>query len=208
MPVDDAGIKRLAARMAKIADPDATPLMKALMDVIEADNRRGVLAGLDKDGNLMPPVTYRPKGPTVKITAKSAAKFRNNAYAGGKAGVFAGLGMHTAGVNNNLLPREYEQLTGPPLAPRRQFSRVITNLRLGFEKSADGRQWTAFGFWHEVVNAKGKPFLQYHFQGIRYRSWHGSMFKKRDLTGVRPEGQAKARKAIVAWMSDIIRTSK
>jgi hypothetical protein len=158
-----------------------------------------VLAGTDRHGSYMIAVTYRPKGPTVKIGAKSAAKFRNNAT--GRAGVFAGLGDQIAGLNNNLMTREYQQLKGPPLAPRGAFSRVITNLKLGYEKSDDGRKWTAFGYWDQVVSRKGKPFLHAHFTGAGH-------LPVRDLAGVRPEGQAKARKAIVAWMRDIIRTSK
>lgn len=205
--VDLSGLDRLIRRVGKLKRLDAVPLMASWMKIIEEDNRKGVLAGLDKDGNPMPAVTYRPKGPTVKIGAKSAAKFRNNAKAGAKRGEFFGFGPSLAGLNNNLSRAEYEQLTGPPLAPRGQFSRVITNLKLGFTEDPFGIKWTAYGVWFEVVSVKGRPFLQYHFKGIRYRGWHGSSFKRRNLAGVRPAGRDKARRAAVAWMRDQIRSA-
>lgn len=227
--VDLTGLDRLWKKVNKLGRLDATPLMATWMDIISDDNRKGVLAGLDKDGNPMAPVTYRPKGPTVGIGAKSASRFRNNAKGRSKAGTFAGIGSHAAGLNNNLLRREYEQLTGPPLAPRRQFSRVITNLVTMYDESSDGKTWHAYGFWDEVVDVKGRPFLQYHFQGrgggsggsggifggfLRRASrgffgggGRGGRTKKRDLTGVRPVGREKARKAAIAWMSAEIRAA-
>jgi hypothetical protein len=198
MSTNLAGLDRLVNRLTMLQSPDAVPLMQTWMQVIQEDNRKGVLAGTDKDGGYMIGVTYRPKGPTVGIKAKSASRFRNNAKAGGKAGHFAGFGIHVAGLNNNLSRGEYEQLTGPPLAPRGQFSRVITNLKTGFERSSDWLEWRAYGFWDEVVDAKGRPFLHAHFEGLGH-------LPIRDLRGVRPEGREKARRAAIAWMSDQIR---
>jgi hypothetical protein len=201
MPVNDAGFRRLIDRVKKVEQIDAVPLMARLMNVIEADNRKGVLAGTDKDGGYMVAVTYRPKGPTVGIGAKSAAKFRNYAKGNRKAGSFGGFGLYPAGLHNNLSKREYEQLTGPPLAPRGQFSRVITNLKTGYERSADGRVWTAYGYWDQVVNKKGRPFLQAHFNG-------SGRLPVRNLAGLRPEGRALARAATVNFLRDLIRWSK
>lgn len=186
------GLERIIARVRRLERLDAKPLMKTWMDIIVSDNRKGVLAGTDKDGDPMKPVTYRPKGPTVGIKAKSAARFRNN-QAANRRGEFFGFGPHASGLNNNLTRGEYEQLTGPPLAPRGAFSRVITNLQPGFEEPPAGSTvWTAYGAWYEVVDTKGRPFLHY-------------AFARRDLRGVRPEGREKARKAAIAWMADQIR---
>jgi hypothetical protein len=189
--VDLRGLDNIVNRVRRLERLDATPLMATWMKIITDDNRKGVLAGLDKDGNPMRPVTYRPKGPTVGIKAKSASRFRNN-QAANKRGAFLGFGPHASGLNNNLSRGEYEQLTGPPLAPRGQFSRVITNLIPDFAPSADGRVWTAWGAWFDVVSTKGRPFLHY-------------AFGRRDLRGVRPEGRLKARKDAIAWMADQIR---
>jgi len=89
---------------------------------------------------------------------------------------------------------------GPPLAPRGAFSRVITNLVTGYEVLASGA-YSAYGLWNEVVNAKGRKFLHYHFEGT-------GRLPVRDLRGVRPEGVERARKAAKAWMLDLIRRKK
>jgi hypothetical protein len=193
---DTKGLDRLIARVQKIERPDARTLMATWMRVIEEDNRRGVLAGLDKNGAPMPPVTYRPKmSKPPKLTL--AQKNTNSTRA--RRGTFGGFGPMSAGLNNNLTSAEYRKLDGPPLAPRRQFSRVITNLVTGYaEPSGGGVIWEAFGVWREVVSRKGVHFLPFHFEG------RGRLMT-RDLSGVRPEGRAKARKASVAWMSYLIR---
>ena len=198
--VDLSGLDRLIKRVHKLERPEGELLMATWMQIITDDNRKGILAGTDKDGGYMLAVKYRPKGPTVKIGATSASRFRNNAKGRGKIGIFAGFGVHAAGFHNNLTRGEYEQLTGPPLAPRGQFSRVITNLKTSFEHSPDYTQWTAYGAWFDVVSTKGRPFLSAHFNGV-------GRLPIRDLAGVRPEGRAKARRAAVAWMRDQIRTT-
>ena len=115
MHLDLSGLDRLTARLRKIAHPDATPLMVSWMGLIDSQNRRGVMAGIDADGVPMIPVTYRP-APYGKL-----GKVRRRGR-----GEFAGLGAHNFG---NLSSREYRLLDGPPLAPRGTNSRVITNLR-------------------------------------------------------------------------------
>jgi hypothetical protein len=163
---------------------------------IPDDNRKGILAGLDKDGNPMRPVTYRP---TVAKPQKPSPQQRNNASVRIKAGTFGGLGLHAAGLHNNLTSAEYRKLGGPPLAPRGQFSRVITNLTTDYEVSADGRIWTAFGVWLDVVSTKGVSFLPFHFNG-------SGRLPVRNLAGVRPDGMALARRQLIAWAADQIRT--
>lgn len=200
-------LDRLKARFQMLIAPDATDLMVSWMQLIKDDNRRGVLAGLNKDGNLMAPVTYRPAIPKwdtrINIRAKSSAKFRNNQDPRKMHDLkFAGFGVHPAGLNNNLDSYQYRRLTGPPLAPREQFSRVITNLLTAYMPlKPDGRNyWTAWGYWDEVVDEDGNPFLHYHFDG-------GSNLPVRDLRGVRPEGVMEARNSARAWMIDQVRSN-
>lgn len=189
---------RLAARFRRLQNPDARPLMASWTEIIRRDNERGVLAALDKHGSYMLAVTYRPKGPPLKLT-----KAHRGGVTGRQIGVFQGLGAANYG---NLTSSEYRRLAGPPLAPRGRYSRVITNLRLEFARLDYGAglaygssRWVAFGYWHEVVSRKGEKFLPYHFHGI-------GRTIQRDLTGVRPEGLALARKAAVAWMRDMVRS--
>lgn len=209
-------ITRLMARLRKLQNPDATPLMATWMRLIVEDNRRGVLAGLDKDGNALAPVTYRPIA-TVKRTktpvgyrfdlVTEGAKLTREQKLGvtrGKTGRFGGHGPLASGLHNNLTYAEYKQLGGPPLAPRGPFSRVITNLKTEFAQQDSGvfsgrSAWMAYGWWDQVVARDGTTkFLKYHFHGIGQ--------KKRDLTGVRPEGVKKARAAAINWMRDMVRS--
>ena len=187
--VDVTGLERLINRLQEVRNPQFKLVMLTFERIIVEDNRKGVLAGLDKDGNPMAPVTYRPVGKKTAVTARQ----KNNAKGKGK---FGGLGPMAAGLHNNLSSAEYRKLGGKPLAPRGAFSRVITNLRPGHEKISS-HVWEAYAFWADVVSQKGKPFLHAHFLGIGQ--------KVRDLRGVRPEGHEKARKAAIAWMSDQIR---
>lgn len=198
--LDLSGLDRLTQRFRLLINPDATPLMNTWEDIIVKDNRDGVLAGLDKNGIPLIPVTYRPKPPTQK---RLTAAQKNNATTRARRGQFAGFGLHPAGLNNNLTTAEYQRLTGPPLAPRGAFSRVITNLKTGHELGIDPRTgattWQAVGVWFEIVNRKGLEFMHYHFDGIGQRV--------RDLRGVRPAGVAKAAKAARNWMIAEIRRS-
>lgn len=199
--VELAGLERLIARVHRLEKPDATPLMATWIKIFEEDNRKGVLAGTDKDGNRMAPVKYRPKtAKPLKIGSKGAASARNNASARAKVGIFANIGSFPAGLNNNLMRKQYEQLDGPPLAPRRQFSRAITNLKLDFNRDPDFTKWTVRMSWGDVVSTKGVPFMKFHFDGR-------GRLPRRDLRGVRPEGLEKARKALIAWMSDQVRSA-
>ena len=157
---------------------------------MDEDNRRGVLAGQDGDGVAMTPVTYRPKKPGVKLDDRAAA--RAKAQDETRA-------VQQRGAGGNLSSSEYRQLDGPPLAPRRQFSRVITNYTQSYGQVSHG-VWEVVGAWIDVFSKKSVAFLRYHFDGT-------SKLPKRDLRGVRPWGIEKARKAARAWMIDQIRSN-
>lgn len=212
---DLAGLNRLVVRAQKLERPDATPLMATWMKVIERDNRLGVLKGTDKDGSPLAPVTYRPIRPSsnYKIRRlgygygsilegqgqKLTAAQKNTNSPRRRTGVFGGFGPIAAGLHNNLTSSEYHRLDGPPLAPRRQFSRVITNLVTGYIEPRGGSViWTAVGAWQEVVSVKGVQFLPFHFAGA-------GRLPVRDLAGVRPEGRAEARRTAVNWMRLLVR---
>jgi hypothetical protein len=202
--VDFSGLDRLQARLRRIAQPEATMpvLMASWTKIVADDNRRGILAGLDKDGLPMAPVTYRPRPTARPLTAAH----KNHPRKGAKRGEFAGFGAHPGGVNNNLTSAEYRRLAGPPLAPRGAFSRVVTNLRFRWGEPVPGLQWELIGYWDEVVNLKGQRFLHYHFDGAagggRARR---VVLPRRDLRGIRPDGVARARTALRAWAIGVIR---
>jgi hypothetical protein len=182
------------AKYRKLENPDVAPLMASWSQIMTDDNRRKVLAGEDRYGSHMIAVRYRPKGPTVGIRAKSAARFRNNATGKGR---FGGFGPHAAGLHNNLRKSEYEQLTGPPLAPRGVFSRVITNFGTSVVQMSP-TEWEVVGGWSEVVSTRGVAFLRAHFEG-------SGNLPVRDLRGVRPVGLVMVRKSLVDWLRDQIR---
>jgi hypothetical protein len=193
-------------KLQTLKDLNAAPLMESWEDIIESDNRRGVLAGLDKHGAPMVPVKYRPiapgpfrvgtrlKGKGVKQINAELKRFRLNQSARKKRGRFEGLSPFGPGFverNNNLRSSEYKILGGPPLAPRDQFSRVITNLTTDHKRVTQS-QWIAWGEWKDVMSVKGFHFLPVHFEGL------GRM-PKRDLRGVRPEGVRLAIDALHKW---------
>lgn len=191
-------IDRLQARFERIANPDARGLMATWIEIIKEDNRRGVLAGLDKDGIPLPGVKYRPIGVAQKLTKAQRGGLRANARQGRYSPAFVTVS------HGNLSSSEYRKLDGPPLAPRRQFSRVITNLKTDYlppqSSTGGGVQWEAFGWWDQVVSSKAVPFLIYHFTGA------GNL-PVRNLAGVRPEGVQRARETARNWMMDIVRNS-
>jgi hypothetical protein len=189
-------------KLDALVSPDLAPLMVSLTRIIAEDNRRGVLAGTDRDGRPMAPVTYRPIGKAKRVTAAQ----RNKADARLRTSPYAGFGAYAAGLHNNLTRAEYERLGGPPLAPRGYSSRVITNLKVGWERLPTG-VWKAYGYWDEVVSTRGIPFLHAHFVGARTGRRGATALPRRDLRGVRPEGMARARKAIRNYVKDLVRAS-
>jgi hypothetical protein len=169
--LDLTGLDHILAGLRRIQNLNAKPLMDSWVLIIEADNRQGVMAGIDKDGVPMAPVTYRPKGPPKRHLRRK-------------------VGAYNPGVGGNLSSSEYRRLGGPPLAPRGTGSRVITNLLTGHGREGD--HWYALGYWEGVVSPKGNPFLRYHFTGT-------AKLPRRDLRGLRPAGRAKALTALQAW---------
>jgi hypothetical protein len=200
---------RIKARLNKIANLDPTPLLVSWTLIMQDDNREKVLAGQDKDGNPLAPVTYRPVEDTEKhidIRTASSSRLRLGQHHARKRDLlFGGMGPAASGLHNNLTSSEYRRLDGPPLAPRSQFSRVITNLRLGQPIKEAENRWIAFCYWDEVVSTSGFSFLTVHFNGEPLGRNGPSI--KRDLRGVRPVGMEKCRNALREWALDAIRTA-
>jgi hypothetical protein len=188
--VDLSGLDRLAGKLKSLTHLDATDLMLTWSKVIDQDNRDGVMAGLDKDGVPMAPVTYRPKYSQIGPLTKHSKVGKPTKEQRGGRNANARKGAYNPSPMGGLSSAEYRLLAGPPLAPRYQFSRVITNLKVGFGR-LDSGNWYAAGMWDEVLSAKGVPFLRFHFDGIGQ--------KRRDLRGVRPAGVDKARSALRNW---------
>ena len=198
--VDTTGLDRLRTRFERLANPNPVLLMETWSDIMDDDNRRGILHGTDGNGNPMVQVSYRPvnaKGEKMKRGARLTVEQRLGQAPRTKRGRLATFGSIAEGLNNNLSSSSYRKLDGPPLAPRRQFSRVITNYHTRYGEIRQN-VWEVVGAWIDVISRKGVPFLRYHFTGA-------GRLVIRDLRGIRPEGIAKARKSARAWMIDQIR---
>ncbi|WP_165076033.1 hypothetical protein [Paludisphaera rhizosphaerae] len=196
--VNLTGLDRTMRKLKGLEYLTPANLMASWARLAEEDNRRGIMAGEDKDGAYMVAVTYRPKRPILSNRGNAAKDRRNGARANLKRGNFAGFGPMAAGLHNNLTRREYEALAGPPLAPRGVFSRVVTNFVTGWLSDPSRRVWTLVSGWADVVDTKGRTFLLNHFEGRGH-------LPVRDLRGVRPQGLAKMRTAFTKWARDEIR---
>ncbi len=178
--------------ITRISD-HAGPLMEHWERIMIEDNLEGVLLGTDKHGQPAPPLRYRPKNDRPMTVEQRLGQHPRS-----KRGAFYGVGSYkTFGLqaNNNLTTSEYRRLTGPRLAPRFQFSRVISNLQSGFGRRDDRNEnrWFAECRWVEVVNKDGDTFLHYHFDGAI------GVNRPYDQRGVRPAGRVKMRGAFREW---------
>ncbi len=199
-------IQRRLSEIAHVMD-HAGDLMKHWERLMEEGNRRGVLVDkTDKDGVPLLAVTYRPSAAQKRAIYAGTAKpirptlaQRLGQRPREKRGKFFGIGDHMSGTNNNLTSSEYRKLDGPPLAPRRQFSRVITNFETTSFQPEEHGYWLVTGQWKEVVNRSGNTFLHYLFDGGPPQPG------PRDLRGVRPVDLAKMKATILPWAKRTIR---
>lgn len=170
------GLADTIARLQRLADPDATPLMEEFERIIAEDNEQKVMASQDWQGQPLKPVTYRPVVPRRAGTATRLG---------------AGLAPRANAPFNNLTWQQYRTMAGPPTAPRGMHSRVVTNLLTMHGRDPGAlHRWFAMGAWADVVDVRGKPFLD-------------RLFATRDLRGVRPEGLVRAQAAIDNWASTL-----
>lgn len=196
---------RFAARIKRLdlTRGDMTPLLKNWERLMEAGNRAGILAGTDGKGQPMIAVTYRPVGPArKKLTIGERLGQKQNKRRGEYGGMMAAQGGLLA--NNNLTSAAYRQLDGPPLAPRRQFSRTITNATTGnYPDLVQHGVYYVELAWGEVVSPSGFHFLPVHFKGLALGK-NGPCIK-RDLRGVRPADIEKMRASLRRWCALTIR---
>jgi len=185
-------LDRIRGQIERFRKPDVRPLLTRWEKRIVADNTRGILDGKDKDGRDMAAVTYRPGKQTSKWGVKEQRKLERRA-------VFTG-GKFAETAHNNLTGAQYRRLAGPPLAPRGKFSRVITNLYTGQGYDSARRVYYAVGAWADVLSGKGIAFLIYHFAG-------GGRLPRRDLRGIRPQGQAECLRDLEDWGDEHARAS-
>ncbi len=196
-----------ARRLTIFTNPDDPVLKRAMDDLLkswerfmEEGNRKGVLAGTDGAGQPAPPLRYRPKGEVRKLTVEQRLGQRPRK----RRGEFYGAGKHQSGLNNNLTTTEYRHLDGPRLAPRRQFSRSVTNTATTHDKDPDERLvWYAELSWVEVVSPSGFHFLPVSFKGLPFGK-NGPRVQY-DLRGIRPPDQVKMRTAFQKWTKLLIR---
>jgi hypothetical protein len=184
--VEWPGLKRLSAQLQHLKNIDCEPLMLTWAAVLIEGNRRGVLAGLDGNDRPMDPLKYRD-GHGKKTANRQAANFgTTRLFPAHNQDPFKGkaAGPYASGFDDNLTTREYQQLTGPRLAPQREASRVIKNLRAMTLNPAPG-VWQAVAAWDSVVSRKGFPFLMAHFE-----PGGGSRLPRYDLRPVRPRDYA------------------
>lgn len=180
------------AAFTRMTTFDATPLMRQWEGIIVEGNRRGVLSGLDGFNQPMPPLKYRGgKGkPTRNRRAPNFGKRKHEPTA--------------IGYDDNLTTWQYQRYTGPRLAPRRELSRVISNLETSVMSDPSSGVWAAIGAWRYVVSSKGKKFLPYHFAENRGKA----TFPRYDLRPVRPQDVQFALNALEAFVKKLFRVTR
>ena len=170
---------RLQKMLYSIVHPDFSNLMNSIRVAMDEDHVKGIMAGKDKDGNTTTPVTYRNGVIDRKLVKAMKKQAINNWRYQAPIAIDA--------ADANLTTAEYKKLSGPPLAPRGLNSRIIRNYatQAGF----DGNNWWVEAALIDIVNKKGNPFMQYHFEG-------SGRLPQRDMRGIRPEGMTKIRKLV------------
>jgi hypothetical protein len=174
---DFAALGWLRGRLQALAHPDPTPLLVQWRRVIEEDNKRGVLAGQDKDGRPLAAVTYRPKGTPLRWGKRRQASH---------------LAAGSVPEHNNLTSAQYRRLGGPPLAPRGVNSRVIQNLSTSHGYDSSKGVYYADGAWFDIVSRTGFPFLP-----VLLKPW--------PLDGLRPQGRQRCVAALQRWGRDLLK---
>jgi hypothetical protein len=193
---------RLAAKLKKLQNigPLARQVAEHWVNIIVEDNRLGVLKGLDCHDQPMAPVKYRGS----LVAASKGLRARQGQNFGITVGRFKGFGPDASGLHGNLSRKEYQKLSGPPLAPRGEESRVIANLHGRVSHNADETVWVAEAAWLDVVSTKGIPFLKAHFTGANVGKGLKVKLPVRDLRGVRQWGMEKARAVLKQFVDGVI----
>jgi hypothetical protein len=187
---DVGALDTIIGQCQRFRSPDVRPLLTKWERRIPEDNERGILAGTDCFGHPMPAVTYRPIGDKPRKFSRADQQ----RHLSGFSAIGGGRREETSG--NNLTSAQYRRLAGPPLAPRGNLSRVVTNLRTqqGYDDSRG--VYFAIASWFDIVSRKGREFILAHFIGAR--TGHTTL-PIRDLRGIRPADQAGYLDDLEAW---------
>lgn len=226
------GVYEALFRLETIND-FAGPLIEAWYEVLVEDNRRGVMQGQQGDGSPMKPTKYRLSltqsgaGQAGDLFFNASGQAFDNFESGGQFnfGSLGGVGPgYKPSPSDSLDTRQYQQMTGPPLAPRGAASRVISNYRVNIltGKNRVGVE----GGWDDVLSKKGVPFLPAHFFGsqIKTRAPKRGVFATsltgdakaynltslpvRNLIGLRQWGKTQATKELNAWIKWLLTVSQ
>ena len=188
-----AGYQGLRRKLARLGDPDATPLLERWVETLIEGNRRGVLSGVDGNDQPMPPLKYR-QGAGKRTRNRQAGSYGTPVHES------TGWGLYASGLHDTLASSQYRQLTGPRLAPRGDASRAIKNLHGEIRHQPGSRVWEAVGAWYGVVSHEGTPFLPFHFEGQGRNPRY-------DLRPIRPRDYQFCLNAFRAWAHGLLRDS-
>lgn len=192
-------------------------LMESWANCLVQDNRKGVLAGTDKDDNPVTATIYRNSFTQAGYDRPTYVKFVPNPFGGPdwKTNVS---GMPKDGFkpggSHNLTTKQYKQLSGPPLAPRGMASRIISNYLISPIQGVGG-QFGVEGSWVDVTSRNGTPFLPFHFNSTTVSSTSGPLFgivgigrgrnlPRRNMAGLRAWGKKRAREDLRKWIEEVM----
>jgi len=208
------GVHTFTARLSTL-DHYAGDLIGRWAAVLIEDNRRGVLAGLDRHDRQVIPTNYRNSfvqaGRDKPTTVQEVKGWLVNVSGGPGPGFKPGAGW-------DLTKKEYREQSGPPLAPRGMASRIISNYTVApMHQPGAGGMVGVEGGWDDVLNDRGEEFLQYHFDGTgmhrggAYASWtkrrgvgRGKNMPRRDMAGLRKWGKDQAKKELREWVRELM----
>lgn len=181
------GFDHLRQAVLNLGDPPMEPLVEKWVDILVEGNRRNVLRGIDGYDQPMTPLKYR-MGKTIKAKTRGPSYFGTTKHA------------PKFGIGGNLTAREYRELTGPRLAPRREQSRIIANLH-GHHGRDPGEHyaWFAEAVWLDVVSKKDRQFLMGHFEPQA-----GSRLPRYDLRPVRPADMQLASDELRVYAEELL----
>lgn len=192
-------------------------LMQSWANVLLEDNRKGVLAGKDKDDKLVTATLYRNSFSQAGYDRPTYVKFVPNPF-GPVAWKTNITGIESPGYkpgsSENLTTKQYKALSGPPLAPRGMASRIISNYQT-YPVSGEGGEFGVEGKWDDVVSKKNVSFLPFHFSGNVVSTTSGPLFgvigvgrgknlARRNMAGLRAWGRTRARTDLQKWIQEVM----
>lgn len=179
-------------------------------------NRTGIMAGLsgaNENGNPLKATSekYRTSQPSAGMPTADLPRDRSALmseamltvapaeYGESKLSSVSRSGQYNASPVDSSRSY-YAKLTGPPLAPHSELSRVITNYEVGINASIGNLQlvgqWTGIVGFNKKTNSE-EEFLSKHFEG------KGGRFPKRDLRGATKWDARQISNQIRAWIDEV-----